>query len=108
MEASAWTYGCASLAACRIKAPPPLLMALSAAVVAVALVFTNQTAFRLTIAALLVGGIFYYAARPVTYEMAHRQTPSGQKRKKEKSKKKGCKKSKCSKWRGNGCRCGRE
>lgn len=97
----------------RIKATPPLLMALLVTVVTGAVLLTKTATSRLVLAGFLGGSVVYCAMRRSTQEMAHQEAPSGKirtkkKNKKKTTKKKGCKKSKCSKWRGNGCCCGRE
>ena len=99
----------------RIKATPPLLMALLVTVVTGAVLLTKTATSRLVLAGVLGGSVLSCALRCSTQEMAHQQAPlekpSKKKKKKKiekKKKKKGCKKSKCSKWRGNGCCCGRE
>jgi len=100
-------------------------MALLVTVVTGAVLLTKTATSRLVLAGLLGGSVVSCAMRRSTQEMARQQAPLGKtktktktktkKKKKEKEKKiekkrkkKGCKKSKCSKWRGNGCCCGRE
>ena len=97
----------------RIKATPPLLMALLVTVLTGAVLLSKTATSRLVLAGLLGGSVVSCAMRRSTQEMARQQAPLGKIRMKKKKmvkkkKKKGCKKSKCSKWRGNGCCCGRE
>jgi Na+/glutamate symporter len=90
-------------------------MALLVTVVTGAVLLTKTATSRLVLAGLLGGSVVSCAMRRSTQEMARQQAPLGKirikkkkKKMEKKKKKKGCKKSKCSKWRGNGCCCGRE